>query len=75
MSHLDGMPSHGAEIIDGIPVILRDSVMYAFQLGVAPTIKLGTYDAATKVAKWAMSDEIAAWLSTYKEGLTSRSRK
>jgi hypothetical protein len=27
------------------------------------------------VAKWAMSDEIAAWLSTYKEGLTSRSRK
>ena len=75
MSHLDGMPSHGAEIIDGIPVILRDSVMYAFQLGVAPTIKLGTYDAATKVATWAMSDEIAAWLSTYKEGLTSRSRK
>jgi hypothetical protein len=69
------MPSHGAEIIDGIPVILRDSVMYAFQLGVAPTIKLGTYDPATKTASWAMSDDIAAWLTSYKEGLISRSRK
>ena len=68
------MPSHGAEIIDGIPVILRDSVMYAFQLGVPPTIKLGTYNTATKTASWTMSDEISGWLSSYKEGLVSRSR-
>lgn len=69
------MPSHGAEIIDGIPVILRESVMYAFQLGVPPTIKLGTYDATSKKATWAMSDETNTWLSTYKENLISRSRK
>jgi hypothetical protein len=69
------MPSHGTEIIDGIPVILRDSVMYAFQQGTSATIKLGTYDSATKTATWVMSDEITSWLASFKNSLISRSRK
>ena len=48
------MPSHGAEIIEGVPVLLKDGVMYAFQYGLVnpPTIKLGTYVVTTKKATW-----------------------
>jgi hypothetical protein len=67
------MPSHGAEIIDGIPVVLNDSVMYAFQ--VTPPIRLGTYNAGTKLATWESSDAISNWLESFRESLTSRSRK
>ena len=72
------MPSHGAEIIDGVPVILRDSTMYSFHHGAsqpATQIALGTYDAATKKATWNDNDALSGWLSSYREGLTSRSRK
>jgi len=71
------MPSHGAEIIDGIPVILRDSVMYSFQPGSPPSsqVVLGNYDAATKKATWTDSEARSVWLSSYRESLTSRSRK
>ena len=69
------MPSHGVDIIDGLPVILRDSVMYAFQAGVtAAEISLGTYDATSKKATWSSSD-LSNWLATYRETLASRSRK
>ena len=74
------MPSHGVEIIDGIPVILKGSTMYAFQHGlqtasitVAPII-LGTYDAATKKATWT-DVSLDAWVSAYREGLLPQSRK
>lgn len=67
------MPSHGVDIIDGIPVLLKGSVMYAFQPGVLATPVLGTYDAATKKATWVSTE--AAWVTSYKEGLVSRSRK
>jgi len=72
------MPSHGADIIDGIPVILRGSQMFAFQPGQSPSvakIQLGTYDSATKKAIWTPSDEISKWLTHYQESLVSRSRK
>jgi hypothetical protein len=72
---IDGMPSHGAEIIDGIPVILRDSVMYAFQHGTTPTLKIGKYDSTTKKATWDSSEGLSSWLSSYKQSITSRSRK
>jgi hypothetical protein len=69
------MPSHGVEIIDGIPVILRESVMYSFQPGSSGSqIPLGTYDSATKKAAWSSSD-LTEWLSSYRESLASRSRK
>lgn len=72
------MPSHGVEIIDGIPVILRESVMYSFHPASSGTtgtqISLGTYDSATKKASWSPSD-LTAWLSSYRESLASRSRK
>jgi hypothetical protein len=71
------MPSHGVEIIDGIPVILRDGVMWAFQPDVpgAPTIKLGTYASSTKKAIWESSDSMGEWLKSHKNALASRSRK
>lgn len=67
------MPSHGADIIDGIPVVLKDTIMYAFQ--VTPPIRLGTYNAGTKVATWESSDAITNWLALFRQSLTSRSRK
>ena len=71
------MPSHGAEIIDGIPVILRDSVMYSFQPGFPPSsqVVLGSYDSATKKATWTESDARVSWLASYRETLAPRSRK
>lgn len=80
------MPSHGVEIIDGIPVHLKDGNMLAFQHGsslnsdaaaasVATPIKLGTYDAATKKASWSPSDQMTAWLENFRATMTGRSRK
>jgi hypothetical protein len=70
------MPSHGVDIIDGIPVILKGTVMYAFQPGVlTATPALGTYDATTKKATWVSTDATEAWVASYKETLASRSRK
>ena len=73
------MPSHGVEIIDGIPVILKGSTMYAFQHGLqtvstAAPIVLGTYDAATKKATWT-DTSLDAWVMAYREGLAPQSRK
>jgi len=77
------MPSHGVEIIDGIPVHLKDGNMLAFQHGsslnsdsvTSAPIKLGTYDAATKKATWSSSDQITAWLDNFRATMTGRSRK
>jgi hypothetical protein len=72
------MPSHGVEIIDGIPVHLKDGNMLAFQHGSinqVPPIKLGTYDSATKRATWAVSDQMTQWLESFRETMTGRSRK
>lgn len=72
------MPSHGVEIIDGIPVYLKTNVMYAFQHGMTPSvssIRLGTYDSDTKSAKWEISDSMTSWLSSYQTQLLPRSRK
>ena len=73
------MPSHGVEIIDGIPVYLKGANMFAFRPEQATTavasqdIKLGTYDAATKKATWTQPPD--AWLKTFRENLAPRSRK
>lgn len=71
------MPSHGVDIIDGIPVILKDGNMYAFQpeQKQAVAICLGKYSAATKSATWELKDDAKAWLASYKGSLGSRSRK
>lgn len=72
------MPSHGVDIINGIPVILRDSIMYSFQPGSTSTqLQLGTYDSKNKKATWMPTDtpQINEWVKTYRESLTSRSRK
>jgi hypothetical protein len=74
------MPSHGVDIIDGIPVYLKDGNMTAFQHGsslnseVSP-IKLGTYDSTTKKATWSASDAMTQWLDTFRASMTGRSRK
>jgi hypothetical protein len=70
------MPSHGVEIIDGIPVILRNSVMYSFHPN-NPSVQtvLGEYDTATKTAKWVSSDKLSDWLTSFRESLAARSRK
>jgi hypothetical protein len=72
------MPSHGVEIIDGIPVYLKGANMFAFrpEQTAATTqsdLKLGTYDAATKTATWIQPPDI--WLTTFRESLAPRSRK
>ena len=70
------MPSHGVDIIDGIPVILKDGIMTAFQPGLTvPPIRLGTYDSATKIAKWESVDGMNPWLETYRQNMVARSRK
>jgi hypothetical protein len=77
------MPSHGVEIIDGIPVHLKDGNMFAFQHGsslnsdtATPTpIKLGTYNSTTKTATWSASDIMMQWLDNFRATMTGRSRK
>ena len=72
------MPNHGVELIDGIPVTLKGSEMFAFQPGTnvsSKKIKLGIYDAATHSASWHNTDEMKAWLAEYQAGLAPRSRK
>jgi hypothetical protein len=70
------MPSHGVDIIDGIPVILKDGVMTAFQPGLTvPPIRLGTYDSATKAAKWEPVATLNPWLDTFRQSMVARSRK
>jgi hypothetical protein len=72
------MPSHGVEIIDGIPVYLKINIMYAFQHGMTPSaspIRLGTYDSDKKCAKWESSETMRSWLSNYQTQLAPRSRK
>jgi hypothetical protein len=80
------MPSHGVEIIDGIPVYLKDGNLLAFQHGsslnsdtaavsVAAPIKLGTYDSTTKKATWSPSDAMTEWLDNFRATMTGRSRK
>lgn len=73
------MPSHGVEIIDGIPVYLKGANMFAFRpeqpttSGASQDLKLGTYDAATKKATWTQPPD--TWLNAFRESLTPRSRK
>jgi hypothetical protein len=72
------MPNHGIELIDGIPVTLKGSEMFAFQPGTplsAKKIKLGTYDTATKTATWHNTDEMKAWATEHQANLIPRSRK
>ena len=72
------MPSHGVDIIDGIPVILKGTVMHAFQHGIvnpsATPLILGTYDPATKKATWSDAS-LDTWLAVYRGGLLAQSRK
>ena len=70
------MPSHGVEIIEGIPVTLKDGVMYAFQFATPPVtpIILGTCSPTKKVI-WEHRDSEATWLNTYRTTLVAKSRK
>ena len=72
------MPSHGVEIIDGIPVYLKGANMFAFRpeqatANAGQDLKLGTYDLSTKRATWLQPP--ATWLNTFREALAPRSRK
>lgn len=74
------MPNHGVEIIDGIPVHLKDGNMFAFQHGLPAdkqlgSINLGTYDSTTKKATWNPSDTMKQWLDVFQANLVGRSRK
>jgi hypothetical protein len=80
------MPSYDIETIDGIPVVLRDGVMFAF---IPPTgapsaatpaapqtpIRLGTYDAKTKKATWEMTPQVLAWKNAFASAIASRARQ
>ena len=72
------MPNHGIELIDGIPVTLRGSEMFAFQPGTPLSnkrIKLGNYDAIAKKATWDNTEETKKWIEEFQAGLVPRSRK
>jgi len=73
------MPSHGVDIIDGMPVFLKGSNMFAFrpeQPAGQLDLKLGTYDSATKKAMWSQEPGVMdSWLTTFREALAPRSRK
>jgi hypothetical protein len=76
----ESMPNHGVDIIDGIPVHLKDGKMLAFQHGLPAdkqlgSINLGTYDSSTKTATWTISESMNEWLATFRASLTGRSRK
>lgn len=81
------MPSYDIEIIDGIPVVLRDGVMFAFipptgppSATGAPTVpsspvRLGTYDTKTKKATWEITPQALAWKNAYAAALAPRARQ
>jgi hypothetical protein len=72
------MPVRGVDIIDGIPVSLKDGILYAFQnTSITPSerIQLGTYDTVTKVATWKHTDTMGKWLEEYQTSMAPRSRK
>ena len=69
------MPAHGVDIIDGIPVLLKGGVMYAFQPSIqTQEIRLGTYDNETKKAIWEPTLLQTTWLETFRTGMAPRSR-
>ena len=70
------MPSHGVDIIDGIPVTLKSGAMFAFQPGSSTSFQLGTYDSTQKKASWSLdTSAMTGWLESYRESLVPRSRK
>ena len=73
------MPVRGVDVIEGIPVYLKGSVMYAFrheQPAGQPDLPLGTYSADTKKATWDLSrPEVDKWLEEFWVNLSARSRK
>lgn len=72
------MPSHGTETIDGIPVIIRDGALLAFQPGAptgTPPIRLGSYDSKTKKHTWDLeSPALSTWLNDYRQTIQPRTR-
>jgi hypothetical protein len=74
------MPSHGVEIIDGIPVILKGEQMFAFHPAILPggtdeKIQIGTYDSKSKKAEWYSSDSMNIWVKNYQTSISPRARK
>lgn len=80
------MPNRGIDIIDGIPVFLKGSDMFAFQYEAslqthtqtqaeAPMIKLGTYDTVKKIATWFSPDTSTQWLEDFRTNIAGRMRK
>ncbi len=76
------MPSYDIEEIDGIPVTLRDGVMFAFLPPISSTststqtpVRLGTYDEKQKKATWEMTPELEAWKTAYRAALAPRARQ
>ena len=81
------MPSYDIETIDGIPVVLRDGVMYAFIPPTAPPassgapvapqspVRLGTYDSKAKKATWEMTPQVLAWKNAFAAALAPRARQ
>lgn len=81
------MPSYDIEMIDGIPVVLRDGVMFAFvpptgppSTGGAPNapqtpIRLGTYDVKAKKATWEITPQVLAWKNAFAAAIASRARQ
>ena len=79
------MPSYDIETIDGIPVVLRDGVMFAFMPPAPGTdatkqtpqtpVRLGTFDMKTKIATWEMTPQVEAWKTNYATNMAPRGRQ
>jgi hypothetical protein len=71
------MPNYGIEIVEGIPVFLKDGLLHAFQienLAYKSALKLGSVNANNKI-DWSSKEELESWLQTYRQSLTSKMRK
>ena len=81
------MPSYDIEMIDGIPVVLRDGVMFAFIPPTAPPsatgapnapqspVRLGTYDSKNKKATWEITPQVLAWKNAFAAAMAPRARQ
>ena len=77
MQGLYTMPNYGIEIVEGIPVYMKDGILYAFQienLVYKSSLKLGSVNTKNKI-DWCSKEDLAPWLETYRQSLTSKTRK
>lgn len=71
------MPNYGIDIVEGIPVYMKDGLLHAFQienLAYKSALKLGSMNANNKI-DWSSKEELESWLQSYRQSLRPKMRK